>query len=87
MSLVVDGADNVFIADSQNHAIRRLDAKTGILTTVAGDGTPGFEGDGGPAAKAKLNFPTGLGLDGRGNLYVVDAMNGRIRMIEGVAAR
>ncbi len=86
-SLVVDGADNVFIADTQNHALRRLDAKTGTLTTVAGDGTPGFEGDGGPAAKARLNFPTGLGLDGKGNLYVVDAINARIRKIEGVAAR
>jgi sugar lactone lactonase YvrE len=86
-SLVVDSADNVFIADTQNHALRRLDAKTGTLTTVAGDGTPGFEGDGGPAAKARLNFPTGLGLDGKGNLYVVDSINARIRKIEGVAAR
>jgi sugar lactone lactonase YvrE len=86
-SLVVDGADNVFIADTQNHALRRLDAKTGVLTTVAGDGTPGFEGDGGPAAKARLNFPIGLGLDGKGNLYVVDSINARIRRIEGVAAR
>ena len=51
-SLVVDGADNVFIADTQNHAIRRLDAKTGILTTIAGNGTPGFEGDGGPAPRS-----------------------------------
>ncbi len=86
-SLVIDGADNVFIADTQNHAIRRLDAKTGILTTVAGDGKPGFEGDGGPAVKARLNFPIGLGLDGKGNLYVVDSFNARIRKIEGVAAR
>jgi trimeric autotransporter adhesin len=86
-SLVVDGGDNVFIADTQNHAIRRLDAKTGILTTVAGDGTPAFAGDGGPAAKARLNFPIGLGLDGKGNLYVVDSINARIRKIEGVAAR
>jgi len=86
-SLVLDGADNVFIADTQNHAIRRLDAKTGILTTIAGDGTPGFAGDGGPAAKARLDFPIGLGLDGKGDLYVVDSFNARIRMIEGVAAR
>src|ERR1017187_3012252 len=86
-SLVVDGADNVFIADTMNHAIRRLDAKTGILTTVAGDGTPGFDGDGGPAAKARLDFPIGLGLDGQGGLYVVDSINARIRKIEGVAAR
>ncbi|MFI5120287.1 MAG: hypothetical protein ACHQM4_07735 [Thermoanaerobaculia bacterium] len=86
-SLVLDGADNVFIADTMNHAIRRLDAKTGILKTVAGDGTPGFEGDGGPATKARLNFPVGLGLDGKGSLFVVDSMNARIRKIEGIAAR
>ena len=86
-SLAVDAAGNVFIADTQNHAIRRLDAKTGILTAIAGDGTPGFAGDGGPAAKARLNFPIGLGLDGKGNLYVVDSINARIRKIEGVAAR
>jgi len=86
-SLAVDAAGHVFIADTQNHSIRRLDAKTGILTTVAGDGTPGFAGDGGPAAKARLNSPTGLGLDGKGNLYVVDSVNARIRKIEGVAAK
>jgi sugar lactone lactonase YvrE len=86
-SLAVDAAGNVFIADTQNHAIRRRDAKTGILTTIAGDGTPGFAGDGGPATKARLNFPIGLGLDGKGNLYVVDSVNARIRKIEGVAAR
>lgn len=86
-SLAVDAAGNVFVADTQNHAIRRLDAKTGILTTVAGDGAPGFAGDGGPAAKARLHFPTGLGLDGKGNLYVVDSVNARIRRIEGVAAK
>jgi sugar lactone lactonase YvrE len=84
-SLAVDGAGNVFIADTQNHAIRRLDAKTGILTTVAGDGTRGFAGDGGPAAKARLDLPIGLGLDGAGNLYVVDSINARIRKIEGIA--
>ena len=67
-------------------AVIWLDAKTGILTTVAGDGTPGSGGDGGPAAKARLNLPLGLGLDGKGNLYVVDSVNARIRKIEGVAA-
>ncbi len=86
-SIAIDGAGNVFIADTQNNAVRRLDAKTGILTTIAGDGTAGFYGDGGRASKARLNAPTGLGLDGRGSLYVVDSVNGRIRRIEGVAAR
>ncbi len=70
-----------------NSVIRRVDAKTGIITHVAGTGDEGFTGDGGPAAKAALAFPLGLGLDGKGNLYVIDAHNYRIRKIEGVAAR
>jgi sugar lactone lactonase YvrE len=86
-ALAIDAAGNVFIADTQNNAIRRLDAKTGILTHVAGNGRGEFGGDGGPASAAALWNPNGLGLDGKGNLYVIDATNGRIRKIEGVAAR
>ena len=86
-SLALDGAGNVFIADTQNNAIRRLDARTGILTHVAGSGRGTFSGDGGPAARASLWNPTGIGFDGKGNLYVVDATNARIRRIEGVGAR
>ncbi|HTS03684.1 MAG TPA: hypothetical protein VMN04_14270 [Thermoanaerobaculia bacterium] len=86
-SLAVDGAGNVFICDTQNDAIRRVDAKTGIITHVAGAHKEGFSGDGGPAADAALWVPLGIGLDGKGNLYVVDAGNGRIRKIAGVAAR
>ncbi len=86
-SIAVDRAGNVFICDTMNHVIRRVDAKTGIITHVAGTGHEGFSGDGGPAAKAALWTPLGLGLDGKGNLYVVDSNNARIRKIEGVAAR
>ncbi len=86
-AIAVDGAGNVFIADTMNDVIRRVDAKTGIITHVAGTGRDGFRGDGGPAAKAALSNPLGLGLDGKGNLYVIDAQNYRIRKIEGVAAR
>ena len=86
-ALAVDGAGNVFIADTGNNVIRRVDAKTGIITHVAGTGEEGFSGDDGPAAKAALSDPIGLGLDGKGNLYVIDARNYRIRRIEGVAAR
>ena len=86
-ALAVDAAGNVFIADTGNNVVRRVDAKTGIITHVAGTGEAGFSGDGGPAAAAALAVPIGLGLDGKGNLYVVDAMNYRIRRIEGVAAR
>jgi sugar lactone lactonase YvrE len=86
-ALAVDAAGNVFIADTGNNVVRRVDAKTGIITRVAGTGEAGFSGDGGPAAAAALAVPLGLGLDGKGNLYVVDAQNYRIRKIEGVAAR
>lgn len=86
-TLAVDGAGNVFIADTGNNVIRRVDAKTGIITHVAGTGEEGFSGDGGPAAAAALADPLALGLDGKGNLYVIDARNYRIRVIEGVAAR
>jgi sugar lactone lactonase YvrE len=86
-SLAVDGAGNVFIADTGNNVVRRVDAKTGIISRIAGTGDDGFSGDGGPAAAAALSVPIGLGLDGKGNLYVIDAKNYRIRKIEGVAAR
>lgn len=86
-SLAVDGAGNVFICDGGNHAIRRVDRKTGVITTVAGGmHGAGFSGDGGPARAAGLSDPTGIGLDGLGNLYVVDAGNHRIRKIDGIAA-
>ena len=86
-ALAVDGAGNVFIADTGNNVVRRVDAKTGIITHVAGTGDEAFAGDGGPATAAALSDPLGLGLDGKGNLYVIDARNYRIRKIEGVAAR
>lgn len=86
-SIAVDGAGNVFVCDTQSNAIRRVDAKTGVITHVAGAHGEGYSGDGGPAAAAALWVPLGIGLDGKGNLYVVDAANGRIRKIEGVAAR
>ncbi len=86
-TLAVDAAGNVFIADTSNNVIRRVDARTGTITRVAGTGDPGFSGDGGPAAAAALSVPIGLGLDGKGNLYVIDAQNYRIRKIEGIAAR
>ncbi len=86
-ALAIDGAGNVFIADTMNDVIRRVDAKSGIITHVAGTGRDGFTGDGGPAVRAALANPLGLGLDGKGNLYVIDAQNFRIRKIEGVAAR
>lgn len=86
-ALAIDAAGNVFICDTMNNVVRRVDAKTGLISHVAGTENEGFSGDGGPAAAAALSDPLGLGLDGMGNLYVVDARNFRIRRIEGVAAR
>ncbi|HJU64200.1 MAG TPA: hypothetical protein VJ596_00925, partial [Gemmatimonadaceae bacterium] len=80
--IVVDGAGNLIIADVFNDRVRRVDARTGIITTIAGTGTSGFSGDGGPATSAQLDGPFGLALDSRGNLYVADTENQRIRRID-----
>ena len=80
--LVFDAAGNLYLADTGNHRIRHVD-RSGTITTVAGDGTKGFAGDGGPATQARLNEPYGLALDGRGNLYFADRLNGRVRRVDG----
>ena len=67
-SVAVDGAGNLYIADWGNNCIRRVDA-SGIITTIAGTGRRGYSGDGGPADEAQLNAPTGVAVDGAGNLY------------------
>lgn len=71
-AMAVDGAGNVFIADSWNNRIRRLDAATRTITTFAGTGTQGSSGDGGPATTAQLNRPSGVAVDVGGNLYIAD---------------
>ena len=80
--VVVDHVGNLFIGDQDNHRIRRVDAATGIITTVAGTGTAGFGGDGGPATSAVLNGPIGVGLDSAGHLLIADHKNHRIRQME-----
>jgi sugar lactone lactonase YvrE len=80
--IAVDRAGNLFIADSYNHRIRRVDARTGLISTAAGTGADGFSGDGGPATVADLNLPTGLAFDAGGNLYVADTLNHRIRRVD-----
>lgn len=80
--MAVDQAGNLYIADSSNDRVRRVDRQTGVITTVAGSGERGFAGDGGPALGAKLYFPHSLSLDGAGNVYVADAGNHRIRKVE-----
>ncbi|MGI8776710.1 MAG: hypothetical protein ACR2LJ_04840 [Acidimicrobiales bacterium] len=83
--VAVDGTGNVFVADTANQRIRRIDAATGIITTVAGGaakGAAGFGGDGGPAARAQLANPSGVAVDGTGNVFVADTANQRIRRID-----
>lgn len=70
--VAVDNAGNVFIADAQNHRIRKISAATGIISTVAGTGTQGYSGDGGPATGAQLTFPGSVVIDNAGNLYIGD---------------
>jgi streptogramin lyase len=80
--VAVDSIGNLFIADSSNHAIRRVDAATGIITTIAGDGVAAFDGDGLPAAGARFDFPSSLTFDAAGNLYIADMNNQRVRKID-----
>ena len=78
----VDGAGNIFIADTGNNIIRKIDAATQIITKLAGAaGLPGFSGDGGNANAAKLNYPSGIAVDVSGNIYIADENNCRIRKI------
>ncbi len=78
--LAVDSAGNAYFSDQFEHRVRRI-SPDGAVTTIAGTGTAGFSGDGGPAAAAALDSPWGLALDGAGNLYICDRNNGRIRKI------
>ena len=81
LNLVVDGAGNLYISDSYNSRIRKVDP-SGIITTISGTGRRGFSGDGGPAFQAQLNLPRGVALDGAGNLYIADTSNSRIRVVK-----
>jgi sugar lactone lactonase YvrE len=78
--LAFDGAGNLFIADTHNHRVRKV-SPSGTITTIAGNGTRGFSGDAGPAASAQLRFPNGVAVDDRGNLFIADYGNSRIRKV------
>lgn len=80
--LAWDKAGNLFIVELANNAVRRVDAKTRIITTIAGTGKPGFSGDGGPATQAQFNAPHSLAFDPAGDLYVCDILNHRVRKID-----
>lgn len=79
----LDTAGNLYIAESENHCVRKVDRKTGTISTVAGSGIKGYTGDGGPATKATLNEPYALAVDANGDLYVVDRLNAVIRKVDG----
>ena len=78
--MAVDSAGNVYIADTANRRIRKIDS-TGTITTIAGTGGLGFSGDGGPAVEAKLRNPYGVAVDSAGNVYIADSSNDRIRIL------
>ena len=75
-----DRDGNLLVVDTENHAVRRIDAGTGLVTTIAG-GRRGGEGDGGPATLAGLDRPHGLDLDAAGNIYIADSNNHRVRVV------
>ncbi|HEV7279253.1 MAG TPA: hypothetical protein VGN57_03490 [Pirellulaceae bacterium] len=77
-----DGAGALYIADSFNHVVRKLDPRTGIVTTIAGTGEANFSGDGGPATEATMRQPISIALDGKRGLYVADIGNHRIRRVD-----
>jgi uncharacterized protein (TIGR03437 family) len=79
--VAVDSAGNLYIADTNNNRIRKVSG--GIITTVAGNGTPGFSGDSGPATSIQLSAPSGVAVDSAGNLYIADTNNNRIRKVSG----
>jgi sugar lactone lactonase YvrE len=82
VSVAVDRSGNIFIADDDNYRIRRVDAVTGIITTIAGIGEIGFAGDGGPATSAMIGEPFGVGVDAAGNVYIADPYNARVRRVD-----
>jgi hypothetical protein len=80
---VVGGAVDLYIADGKGNRVRRVDAVTGVVSTIAGTGVPGFAGDGGPATEAQLSFPLDIACDASGTIYVADGFaNRRVRKVD-----
>ncbi len=79
--LFIDTAGDIYIADSQNQVVRYVAASTGIITTVAGNGTPGSNGDYGVPTSAQLHLPTAVAVDSSGALYICDSANNVIRQV------
>src|SRR5690606_17707730 len=77
-----DSQGNMLFVEMQNHLVRRVDARTGLISTVAGTGRKGFAGDGGPATKAEFSVPHSIALDGEDRLYICDIGNHRVRRVD-----
>jgi sugar lactone lactonase YvrE len=80
-AVALDADGNLYIADTINHRIRRVDASTGLIHTIAGTGVNGFSGDGGPAVAADISFPVGIAVDISGKVYFADENNNRVRVL------
>ena len=79
--MAADAMGNLYVAETGNHRVRKIDA-SGTITTLAGTGTRGYGGDGGPAVEARLSYPRGIAADAAGNVYVADTGNHRVRRID-----
>ncbi|MGP8217630.1 MAG: T9SS type A sorting domain-containing protein [Bacteroidia bacterium] len=79
--LAIDSRNNIYIADGNNNRIRKIDS-AGIITTIAGNGIAGFNGDNIPATSAELNYPAGIAVDSKDNIYICDLYNNRVRKVD-----
>ena len=77
-----DDAGNLYVCEATNHIVRRVDAQTGVITTIAGTGESGYSGDGGPATEATMYEPYSLAIDSDGSVYIVDRLNAVIRRVD-----
>ena len=80
--LAVDAVGNVYFVEGAKDRIRKIDMKTGIISTVAGTGKKGFSGEGDLAIHARLNNPSGLAIDREGNLFICEYVNNRVRRVD-----
>ncbi len=84
VDVFLDSSSNIYIADQSHSRIRKVTASTGYISTVAGNGTAGYTGDGGAATSAELDLPAGVTVDSSGNIYIADEGNNRIRVVSAV---